>query len=70
MLRPHFRILKAFTIQPSGDRGFLRVVNSVKLNALLAKIIPQESIDGFKEKCGLGQTLLVVAQKRRQARSA
>jgi SAM-dependent methyltransferase len=64
MLLPYFRILKAFTIQPAGNRGFLRVVNSTKLNRLLAKIIPQTSIDRFKEKCGLGQTLIVVARKR------
>jgi 2-polyprenyl-3-methyl-5-hydroxy-6-metoxy-1,4-benzoquinol methylase len=64
MLLPYFHILKAFTIQPAGNRGFLRVVNSIKLNRLLAKIIPQTSIDRCKEKCGLGQTLIVVARKR------
>jgi 2-polyprenyl-3-methyl-5-hydroxy-6-metoxy-1,4-benzoquinol methylase len=64
MLRPLFRISRAFTIQPSGNRGFLRVVNSTKLNRLLAKVIPQTTIDRFKEKCGLGQTLIVVARKR------
>ncbi len=64
MLQPHFHILRAFTIQPSGNRGFLRVVNSIKLNKLLAKIIPQPSIERCKEKCGLGQTLIVVARKR------
>jgi SAM-dependent methyltransferase len=64
LLLPQFRILRSFTIQPAGNRGFLRVVNSVKLNRLLAKLIPQTSIDRFKEKCGLGQTLIVLARRR------
>jgi SAM-dependent methyltransferase len=64
MLQPHFQILRAFTIQPAGERGFLRIVNSRKLNWLLSKVIPRPSIERLKEKCGLGQTLVVAAQKR------
>lgn len=67
MLRPHFNTLRAFTIQPSGNCGFLRIVNSNKLNRLLAKFLSREVIESFKEQCGLGQTLIVVAQKRQNA---
>lgn len=67
ILLPHFEIVKAFTMQPAGDSGFLRVVNSRKLNTLLSKAISRTSLEHLKEKCGLGQTLFVVAQKRRRA---
>jgi 2-polyprenyl-3-methyl-5-hydroxy-6-metoxy-1,4-benzoquinol methylase len=63
ILRPHFTVSKAFTIEPSGDRGLLRVVNSKKLNRYLTTLIPPENLKRFKERCGLGQTLVVVAQK-------
>jgi hypothetical protein len=67
MLRPHFNTSRAFTIQPSGNRGFLRIVNSGRSNRSLAKILSQELLVRFKERCGLGQTLIVDAQKRRNA---
>lgn len=61
ILLPHFHVLKAFTIQPSGNGGFLRIVNSVKLNWLLTKAVPRLRLERLKEKCGLGQTLIVLA---------
>ena len=64
MLRPYFRVVQAFTIQPSGDRGFLRIVNATKINSLLSIVIPKSALDGLKEKLGLGQTLVVLAMKR------
>jgi hypothetical protein len=67
ILLPYFDIVKALTIQPAGDRGFLRVVNSRKLDRLLSKAISSTSLERLKEKYGLGQTLIVVAQKRRHA---
>jgi len=63
-LRPHFKILMATTIQPSGSLGFLRIVNSRRINDLLLKVISKRSLDHLKEILGLGQTLIVLAQKR------
>ena len=53
MLKPYFDIAKAFTIQPAGKRGFLRVVNSAKLNKLCSKVVPEACLQRLKEKCGL-----------------
>jgi 2-polyprenyl-3-methyl-5-hydroxy-6-metoxy-1,4-benzoquinol methylase len=64
MLKPYFDISKAFTIQPAGRRGFLRFVNSATLNKLCSKVIPELYLHRFKEMCGLGQTLIVLARKR------
>ena len=63
-LRSHFGILEATTFHPSGERGFLRVVNSAKLNRLASKVVSMSALRQIKEQCGLGQTLLVLAQKR------
>jgi 2-polyprenyl-3-methyl-5-hydroxy-6-metoxy-1,4-benzoquinol methylase len=63
-LRPHFEILRATTIQPAGELGFLRIINSTKLNRLVSKVIPKPSLERLKERCGLGQTLIVLARKR------
>lgn len=62
-LRPHFDILKATTMRPAGELGFLRVINSARLNRLASKVIPRSSLERLKEKCGLGQTLLILGKK-------
>jgi len=49
---------------PSGHLGFLRMVNSAKLNAALSRVIPHPKIDWLKERAGLGQTLVMLAQRR------
>jgi SAM-dependent methyltransferase len=64
MLAPQFHILKAFTIQPAGNVGFLRIINSARINWLLSQVFPRPVLESLKEKCGLGQTLIVVAQRR------
>jgi hypothetical protein len=53
---------------PHGDQGFLRLVNSVKVNRALALVMSREFIEGAKERLLLGHTLMVRA-RRRGARS-
>ena len=48
---------------PVGDRGFLRVVNSHKVNKMLSLLFSQKSLDAFKERCMLGHSLIAVARK-------
>lgn len=64
LLNSRFKCLQVFTIEPSGDKGFLRIVNSRKFNAGLQWIFSQEAIQKTKEKLGLGQTTVALAQKR------
>jgi len=63
MLSMHYRILKAFTIVPHGQRGILGVVNSYKLNAALRWLFGQEKIDRLKEKAWFGWQMIFMAQK-------
>jgi len=64
LLAPHFEVKRAFTIQPSGHNGFLRAVNSARVNRALALVISRSTLESLKERAGLGQTLVVLAQLR------
>jgi SAM-dependent methyltransferase len=63
LLSAHFRCLRLFTIEPSGDMGFLRIMNSPKLNSALLRVFSQERIRKMKEFVGCGQTIITLAQK-------
>jgi 2-polyprenyl-3-methyl-5-hydroxy-6-metoxy-1,4-benzoquinol methylase len=64
LLRPHFRVLRRTTAVPLGHRGFLRLVNSPKLNGVLGTLLSKGRIEAFKEWAGFGWTQIVLAQKR------
>jgi 2-polyprenyl-3-methyl-5-hydroxy-6-metoxy-1,4-benzoquinol methylase len=61
--RHGFRVLRMTSVIPMGHGGILRLVNSHKLNALLTRIIPRPTLEGLKEKVGLGWTLIALAQR-------
>jgi 2-polyprenyl-3-methyl-5-hydroxy-6-metoxy-1,4-benzoquinol methylase len=65
LLAKEFEINELFSICPHGHRGFLRVVNSVKLNRVLAVFFPTRTIDAFKERLWFGHTLMARATARR-----
>ena len=64
LLRPRFAVLRSTSAIPLGDRGFLKVVNSARLNKLFARFVSQERLDRLKEWAGLGYSVIVLAQKR------
>ena len=64
LLEKDFVIRRLTTMLPDGHRGFLRIVNSSALTAVLGLLLPRESIDRMKERLGLGQTIAVIAQRR------
>jgi len=64
LLRPRFHVLRSMTILPMGHRGILRLVNSCKINAALGLVVSWPRLEAFKERLGLGYTLIVLAQKR------
>jgi len=63
LLAPHFRIRRLRTLTPKGNRGFLRYVNSHKLNRI-ARMALGERAERVKEWLGFGWTLMVFAEKR------
>jgi 2-polyprenyl-3-methyl-5-hydroxy-6-metoxy-1,4-benzoquinol methylase len=62
LLRSRFRILHKSTIVPLGHRGILRLVNSVKINAVLGRLISKKTLERFKEKARCGYAIIVLAQ--------
>lgn len=75
MLRNEFSIRHATTLEPDrtcsdefcwpeGHIGFLRIVNSKKVNRLLSSILGPDSVKRLKESAGFGQSLFVIASKR------
>lgn len=63
ILRPAFRILHSRTFDPKGDMGFLRVVNSTKVNRLLERVFAPATITSAKENLGLGHCRIIVAER-------
>ena len=64
LLATRFESIRIESVLPVGDQGFLRVVNSPKLNRLLCVLLPAASIERWKERALLGHTLLALAQVR------
>lgn len=63
LLEPRFRVLQLTSVLPHGHLGLLRLVNSPRLNGLMARFVPQARIDGLKERWLLGHTLMALARK-------
>lgn len=64
LLSPRFDCLHSSTVEPGGDRGILRLVNSRKLTGVLSRIFSKERVIRLKERFGFGQTLVLLARKR------
>ena len=64
LLRKDYSIVHATTVEPEGHLGFLRVVNSVRLNKFFGRLLGPERLKRMKERAGFGQSLMVVAVKR------
>ena len=64
LLKPHFLVLRSDTINPVGNQGVLRLINSPKLNSALQVFMGRDSLTALKEHAGFGYDLIVLAQKR------
>ena len=64
LVRSRFTITRATSFDPKGHRGILRLINSSKVNRLLARIVGESRLKRMKESAGFGQTLFLIAVKR------
>lgn len=64
LLEKDFVIDELFTVVPFAHGGVLRVINSVKLNRWLASVFGQARLDRWKERAGLGHTVMALARRR------
>jgi len=63
LVEADFVIRRLTTLLPEGNLGFLRVVNSPRLNRLARAALGATAVDQLKERIGLGQTIAVLAQR-------
>ena len=64
LLDRHFEIRSRHSIIPRGHHGFLRIINSPKLNRILSLVVAPQWLERAKETAGLGYVNLVLARKR------
>jgi len=64
LVKTNFKILRATSVIPLGNRGILRVVNSQKLNQLLGRLVSPQRLEALKEELGFGYSIIVMGQKR------
>lgn len=64
LLRKDFNILRKVSINPRGSEGILKLVNSYKLNKIVAFLLGKDKVKSFKEKLGLGYVNIFLAQKK------
>jgi len=63
LLQPCFERVHIRSNVPVGDRGLLRLVNAPRFNSALVRLVPPGRIDGWKERCMLGHTLVATGTK-------
>jgi 2-polyprenyl-3-methyl-5-hydroxy-6-metoxy-1,4-benzoquinol methylase len=64
LIAADFTVLRSTSVIPMGNRGWLRLINSPRLNHLLSWLIPQKRLDALKERMGLGYSIIVLGQKK------
>lgn len=63
LLETDFLVDEMFTVSPKANRGLLRLLNSSRLNRPIRAVVGNR-VDRFKERLGLGWTLMALAHKR------
>jgi 2-polyprenyl-3-methyl-5-hydroxy-6-metoxy-1,4-benzoquinol methylase len=63
LISRRFVVQQCITIIPGGNVGMLRLINSRRIELAIGKIIPSDYLTSFKEKVGLGKSILVLAKK-------
>ena len=64
LIAADFTVLRSTSVVPMGHRGWLRLINSHKLDHLVSWLIPQNRLDALKERMGLGYSIIVMGQKK------
>lgn len=65
LLEPHFAVIELTTLDPRGHLGILRILNSGKVNRLVAPFVGgEERLRRLKEMAGLGWTVVARADAK------
>jgi 2-polyprenyl-3-methyl-5-hydroxy-6-metoxy-1,4-benzoquinol methylase len=64
LLEPYFTVNRTTSVIPIGERGWLRVINSHKLNKAVGRLISQRRLKALKERMGFGYSIIAIGQKK------
>lgn len=64
LLEPYFTVIRTASIIPMGERGWLRVINSHKLNKAVGWLISPRRLEAIKERMGFGYSIIAIGQKK------
>jgi SAM-dependent methyltransferase len=64
LLEPHFTVIRTTSVIPMGHRGWLRVINSHKLNKAVGWLISQRRLEALKGRMGFGYSIIAIGQKK------
>ncbi len=64
LLEPYFTVIRTTSVIPMGQRGWLRVINSYRLNKALGWLISQRRWEALKGRMGFGYSIIAIAQKK------
>jgi len=64
LLAPEFEVVSLETMDPRGYEGFLRIVNSFKLNAIANRMFSENAVRRWKERRGWGAGVVITARKK------
>jgi 2-polyprenyl-3-methyl-5-hydroxy-6-metoxy-1,4-benzoquinol methylase len=67
MFSPYFDIVSIETLEPRGDTGILRFVNSFKVNNILGRIFSDQFIKKTKEKLGFGGGIVYMCRRKKDS---
>jgi 2-polyprenyl-3-methyl-5-hydroxy-6-metoxy-1,4-benzoquinol methylase len=64
LIQRFFDVTSVTTVEPRGNLGILRLVNSYKVNGLLERFVDSNTIKRAKERLGLGGGIVIIALKK------
>lgn len=64
LVEADFKVLQTTSVIPMGHRGWLRIINSPRLAALVSWLVPQSRLDALKERMGFGYSIIVMGQRK------
>jgi SAM-dependent methyltransferase len=64
LLEPYFSDIRTTSVIPMGERGWLRVINSPKLNKAVGWLISPRRLEALKERMGFGYSIIAMGQKK------
>lgn len=64
LLERDFTVIRTTSVIPMGKRGWLRIINSAKLNKLVSLLISQDRLDALKGRMGFGYSIIAIGRKK------